>query len=142
MRIYIPASLDALHVSTQGAWAPPTGYAVSADLISALEDEEVAIEYARDAAALDSAVELHAPRRVVIVAEVLDADASPAPERHPAAVDLAGPVPAASVVCAFVDEPDATADVAAAIAGDEAALERLEWRDLLWYDVSEFAGIH
>ena len=42
-----------------------------------------------------------------------------------------------SIACVFLDEPGAAADARAAAGGDEDALERLEVRDLLWYDVSE-----
>ena len=40
----------------------------------------------------------------------------------------------------FLDEDDAADDVAAARGGDEAALERLADRTLLWYDLAEVLG--
>jgi len=46
-----------------------------------------------------------------------------------------------SIACFFLDEPDAEADARAAAGGNEKALERLEERDLLWYDVSELGQL-
>jgi len=40
-----------------------------------------------------------------------------------------------------LDEAGAEADARAAAGGDEDALERLEERDLLWYDVSEVGAL-
>jgi hypothetical protein len=45
------------------------------------------------------------------------------------------------VVCAHVDEPAAAADVVEALTGDEDAVERLDERDLLWYDATELGAV-
>jgi hypothetical protein len=45
------------------------------------------------------------------------------------------------VVCAHVDEPAAKDEVARALDGDDAALDALAERDLLWYDATELARI-
>ena len=59
----------------------------------------------------------------------------------PSAVELTRAVPQSDVICAHVDEPAAAADVALAAGGDEAAAERLDERDLLWYDASEIGSV-
>ncbi len=59
----------------------------------------------------------------------------------PSAVRLTTPVAWTAVVCAHVDEPAATADVTEALTGDDEAVERLDDRDLLWYDATELATI-
>ena len=141
MRVFIPATPTDLAVANSGAWAPPYAFAASPELAVAVDDEDVAIEFARDAAAAESVLGLGAPRRLVIAADIPDPLVAPAPDRHPAAVKLSGPIPAGAVACAFVDEPEAVDDAAAARDGDAEALERLEWRDLLWYDVSEFPDL-
>ncbi len=146
MRIFIPATPGQLAGARSGAWAPSRAFAVNPDLVSSLggeegEDLEVADEYVRGAAALASVTELGSPRRVVVVADVPESHAMPAPDRHPAAVDLIGVIPANAVVCAFVDEPEAEPDARAADKGDEEALTRLEFRDLLWYDATELGDL-
>jgi hypothetical protein len=59
----------------------------------------------------------------------------------PSAVELTREVPQSDVICVHVDEPAAAADVARAAAGDEDAAERLDERDLLWYDASEVGDV-
>ena len=49
--------------------------------------------------------------------------------------------PADAIVCVHVDEPGAAPDVVLAAGGDEAAVERLDERDLLWYDATELGSI-
>jgi hypothetical protein len=143
VRAYIPATLSTLASCLDGTWAPTEGYAVTERLmeVSSHEDSDLLDEQARDAAALASVTDLHAPRRVVIVADLSRSQVHPAPHRHPAAVDLGDAVPADAVVCAFVDEPEAAVDAKVAAAGDAGALDRLYERDLLWYDVGEFARV-
>ena len=106
--------------------------------VSIHDDSDLLAEQARDAAALASVTDLHAPRRVVIVADCDRSQVTVVPQRHPAAVDVAGKVPREGIACAFVDEDEAAEDAALAAAGDADALERLYERDLLWYDVGEF----
>jgi len=141
MRVYVPATPHALAASLEGSWTPTVGFAVTERLmeVSSHEDSDLLDEQARDAAALVSVTDLHAPRRVVIVADISRSQVTPAPARHPAAVDIAGTVPADAVVCAFVDEAEAALDAKMAAAGDPEALDRLYERDLLWYDAGELA---
>ncbi len=141
MRIYVPATPGDLAEARSGSWAPARAYAVNADLATSLEDDEVADEYVRDTAALASVLDLGSPRRVVVVADIPDSLATPASSRHPAAVNLTGPIPADAVVCAFVDEEGAESDARAASDGDEEAVMRLELRDLLWFDATELADL-
>ncbi len=140
MRVYFPATPPALTDALTGHWEPGSGFAVTPRLldVSSHEDSDLLDEQARDAAALASVTDLHAPRRVVIVADCDRSQVTVVPQRHPAAVDVAGRVARDGIACAFVDEEDAAEDAALAATGDHAALERLYERDLLWYDVGEF----
>lgn len=137
--MYIPAIVDDLPRCGNGLWEPPAAYAVTERLlaIASSDDAEELAEIARDVAARASVVELGSPLRVVVVAELTRSEIEQAPDLHPAAVHVQGRIPAAAIACAFVDEPEAAADVRAAESGDEDALARLEDRDLLWYDASE-----
>lgn len=151
MRTYLPASLDELDGSAD--LAPRRGYAVTDALRAALPDEdEEGHEFAAHLAAADESLVRLAARpdapalRLVVTADLDDADvtvldSSPGPGTVLGEVDVAAPVPWSRVACVHVDEPAAAADVRAAIAGDDAAVERLEEADLLWYDVSELAQI-
>jgi len=143
MRVYIPATPADLASCLTGAWEPRAGFAVTERLleVSSLDDSDLLDEQARDAAALSSVADLGSPRRVVIVADCDRAQVTPAPQRHPAAVELSGKVARDELACAFVDEDDAAEDAAAAATGDAAALDRLYERDLLWYDAGEFEGL-
>lgn len=143
MRVFVPGSVRELGHYASGNWEPDRGYAVTERLmdISAYDDPDELAEQARDAAAEDSIVVLGSPLRLVVAIDVSRADCAPAPDAHPAAVTLAGRVMPASIACIFLDEADAAADARAAAGGDEEALERLEERDLLWYDVSEIGQL-
>ncbi|MEE6273413.1 DUF6912 family protein [Georgenia wangjunii] len=153
MRIYVPAAAadlaepDGLPVR----WA----HAVTPALTSALpdEDEEGLAEAAVLAAADESVTRLRergsaVPRRVVVAADVPENHVhvavqrwSPDDDRLPSAVELTAPVTWRDVVSIHVDEPGAAEDVAAAVAGDDDALERAAERDLLWYDVVELDAL-
>ena len=109
--------------------------------ISAYDDPDELAEQARDAAAEDSIVVLGSRLRLVVAIDVSRADVAPVPDAHPAAVTVSGRVMADSIACFFLDEAGAEADARAAAGGDEDALERLEERDLLWYDVSELGQL-
>jgi len=139
MRVFVPGTVAELTHYASGQWEPDRGYAVTERLmeISAFDDPDELAEQARDAAAEDSIIVLGAPRRLVIAVDFSRADVGPVPDAHPAAVTLSGRVMPDAIACAFVDEPDAAEDARKAAGGDEAALERLEERDLLWYDVTE-----
>lgn len=150
MRVYLPVTLDELQQPVSPVLlAPRVAHGVTPALREVWpgEDDE-GWEYAAQAGAADESVVLLAQRhdaprlRVVVAADVPDAcvralDDPPVPS----AVELVCGVDLSQVVSVHVDEPAATDDVAAAAEGDVAALERLEDRDLLWYDVSEIGQI-
>jgi hypothetical protein len=139
MRVFVPGSIDELRHYSSGHWEPERGYAVTERLleISAYDDPDELAEQARDAAAEDSIVVLGSRLRLVGAIDLSRADVAPVPDAHPAAVTVAGRVMPDAIACFFLDEAEAAADARAAAGGDEDALERLEERDLLWYDVSE-----
>jgi len=159
MRIYLPATLDLVAGARPAAGgrttldvAPGRAHTVTAALAAALPDEDQeGLEYAAHLAAADDslaalALAPQAPRlRLVLTLEVPDDAVVDAPGDAailtPSAVDVVVPVAGATLVCAHVDEPEAAADVVATLAGDDAAVERLVERDLLWYDATELADI-
>lgn len=143
MRVFVPGSVDELGHYSSGHWEPERGYAVTERLmdISAYDDPDELAEQARDAAAEDSIIVLGSRLRLVIAVDVSRADVAPVPDAHPAAVTLNSRVLADSIACIFLDEPGAADDARAAAGGDEEALERLDERDLLWYDVSEIGQL-
>jgi hypothetical protein len=111
------------------------------------EEDDEGLEYAAQLAAADDSLELvgaapDAPRLRVVLAADVDAGAvTVLDEDVPSRVALSAPVAWSAVVCAHVDEPAAADDVAAALTGDEDAVERLDERDLLWYDATELDAI-
>ncbi|GIG39670.1 DUF6912 family protein [Cellulomonas phragmiteti] len=149
MRVYLPVTLAELQRVDPVLPAPRVAHAVTPALRALWpEEDDEGWEYAAQAGAADGSLVLlagapEAPAlRVVVAADVPDAyvralDDAPVPS----AVEVVGDVDLGQVVSVHVDEPAAAPDVAAAAAGDEAALERLDERDLLWYDVSEIAQI-
>ncbi|MBX9246830.1 hypothetical protein ICW40_18735 [Actinotalea ferrariae] len=156
MRIYLPSSLDELGSRTR--FSPRVVHAVTPGLRSALPDEdEEGLEYAAQLLAADDSLDTldtsrrAGRRRVVVAADVPDAvvdsldPGDPGTDgdvaHAPSAVRLTSAVGWDDIACAHVDEAAAEADVVAAAAGDEAALERLAERDLLWYDVSELGRL-
>jgi len=149
VRVYLPVTLDELQQSSPVLLGPRPGHAVTSALRALWPDEdEEGWEYAAQAGAGDGSVALlggrpDAPRlRVVVAADVPDGCVrAPEDAAVPSAVEVVCEVTLAQVVSVHVDEPAAAADVTAAAAGDEAALERLDERDLLWYDVTEIADI-
>lgn len=156
MRLYIPATLDELDdaARTGGALpAPRRAHAVTPGLTALLpEEDEEGVEFAAQLMAADDALVLLASRpaapglRLVVTAEVPDGDVDPArpadDDDEPASlVALTAPVALDRVVCVHVDEPAARDEVARALDGDDAALDALAERDLLWYDVTEIGRI-
>lgn len=151
VRIYLPATLDEL--DTRTSLGTRRAHAVTPSLRAALpEEDEEGLEFAAQLAAADDSLLLvaaapHAPQlRLVVSADVPDVllgepDETAGPFVAASAVQLLGVVPRGWVACVHVDEPSASADVADALTGDEAAVERLGERDLLWYDVSEIGAI-
>lgn len=148
MRVYLPATLDELHASGV-LLAPRTAHGVTPALRARWpEEDEEGWEYAAQAGAADDSLVLlagrpHAPAlRVVVAADVPEACVRPLSDAPvPSALEVVCGVERDQVVSVHVDEPAALADVTAAAGGDEAALERLEERDLLWYDVTEIEQI-
>jgi len=149
MRLYLPATATDLHSPT--GISPRWAHAVTAALRAELPDEDdEGLEMAATLAAADESVRLVAadrsvPRRVVVAADVPD-DAVQVPEvlgeeQLPTAVEVVSPVAWGKVASLHVDEQAASADVAAAAAGDDDALERAADRDLLWYDVVELDAL-
>jgi hypothetical protein len=148
VRIYLPATLDELDAIDLSA---RRGHAVTEALRAALPDEDdEGLEFAAQLMAADDSFDLlrsapSAPRqRLVVSVDVPDARVAVVSDHEDAApslVELTGDVPVAAIVCAHVDEPGASADVEAALAGDEAAGERLDDADLLWYDATELPQI-
>lgn len=157
MRVYLPVTLDELQDSSPVLLAPRPAHAVTAALRAAwAEEDEEGWEYAAQASAADGSLLLLAGRpaaprlRVVVAADVPDACVTapstttvtaPSTTTVPSAVEVVCGVGLDQVASIHVDEPEAGEDVAAAATGDEDALERLEERDLLWYDVSEVLDI-
>ncbi len=143
MRVYIPATASGLTEAVAGSWTPGAAFAVTDKLLELspqLDPDEVA-EEAIHAAAMHSALALRSPLRVVVVADLPRTDVSAVPDGHPAAVSVQDVVPRDAIPCVFVDEPEAEPEIAAALAGDEAATERVSERDLLWFDISEVESI-
>lgn len=143
MRVFVPGAVADLAHYCSGHWEPERGYAVTERLmeISAFDEPDELAEQARDAAAEDSIVELGSPLRMVVVVDYPRADVTAVPDAHPAAVTVSGPVHADAIACIFLDEAVAAADAKAAAGGDEEALERLEERELLWYDATELKSL-
>lgn len=147
MRIYLPAVLPEL--ADPSGLGPRTVHAVTPALRAALPDEDdEGLEFSAQLLAADDSLERLADhpdarrRRVVVAADVPeDAVRALVDPDLPSAVELVEPVGWDDVACAHVDEAAAEGDVVAALAGDEVAADRLAERDLLWYDVTELAGL-
>jgi len=153
VRLYLPATLDELDPlgsddPTIGL-APRVAHAVTPQLRAALPDEdEEGLEFAAHLAAADDSLALLAARpaapalRLVVTVDVPDELVGDGPDdAAPSAVLLVAPAPVGSIACAHVDEPSASADVRAAVAGDADAVERVGELDLLWYDAAELGDI-
>ena len=161
MRVYVPCTLALLASASRRGGVGPAPLAAHA-VTPALRES-----YAQgDAEELEFSAQLHAAedslrlladdpaaarRRVVLAADVPDAEVRADSRDVPSAVRLAREVPLARVVSVHVDEEGAVADVAAAVgalpaadAGDDDArftVDSAEGHDLLWYDVSELADL-
>ncbi len=150
MRIYLPATSADL---SRPAGVPPRwAHTVTAELRRALPDEDdEGLEAAAMLAAADESID-HlratpnaAPRRVVIAADIAEADTAgvdrPRPwqagdDQLPSAVDVRVTVPWQDVVSIHVDDEAAAADVSAALE-DDSAVDRAAEHDLLWHDITE-----
>lgn len=167
MRIYLPTTLPGLAVLSRCGVldpAPLEAYAVTPALREwYLDDNVEELEYAAMTAAARHSLRLLAaaspeesgvpPRRVVVAADVPDADVAPVgqPDREPAAIRVTASVPLTCVVSAHVDDVHAEPDVAAAVralpdadAGDDDAaftVDGAEAHELAWYAVQEIPDL-
>lgn len=157
MRVYLPATLSHLAaVLDAGHIEADLAYAVTPALREwYIEGDIDELEYAAAAAAARASLQLLAepsagqvsPRRVVVAADVPDAEVRPAPEVGRAVVRLTAPVPLKQVVSAHVDDASAADDVRRAVAalpsaesGDEDArfaVDSVEDHELAWYAAQE-----
>ena len=149
MRIYLPATLDQIE-PTAGPLTPRRVHAVTPALRAMFPDEDdEGLEFAAQLAAADDSLALlgespQAPRaRLVVSVDVAPDDVLPLDDDDevPSALELLRAVDFEDIACVHVDEPGVAADVEAAITGDDSAIERLDERDLLWYDASELGAI-
>ena len=147
MRIYLPATLAELD-RTQGLTARLVHTVTPALRRAFPEEDDEGLEFVAQLLAADDSLELldgAGPgrlRRVVVAADVPEGVVDPVDDAHaPSVVQLTTTAEWDEIACAHVDEPAAEADVVAALAGDEAAAERLADRDLLWYDVTELGRL-
>jgi hypothetical protein len=166
MRVYLPLTLPALaelRRAGEAGPAPLTGYAVTPALRewyhSGGEEE---LEYAALSRAAQAALRLLAadpaapPRRVVLAADMEQADTFADPDRalDPEAlgeIRLTSPVPLSKAAAVHLDEEEAEPDVAAAVAaldaaarGDEdarLAVDGAADHELLWYGVQEIDSL-
>ena len=161
MRIYIPATtthLGALHSSGTIEPVSGTAFAVTPALREWYVDDELEeLEYAAAAEAARAALRLidadptAAPRRVVLAADVPDAEVSVRDDLDRGVVRLAGPVPLSAIASVHIDETEAEATIRAAAAavvaadlGDAAAQEAVddaEGYELLWYATQELGDL-
>lgn len=158
MRVYLATTLTALPgILLAGELAPPPlhGYAVTPALREAYASgDEEELEYvamlaaARDSVRLLAADKTAPRRRVVLAADVLDAEAATiAYDDEPAAVAIAAAIPLAKVASAHIDDEVAEKDVAAAAEASAAAdagvedaqftVDGAEGHELAWYATQE-----
>ncbi|MCG2803237.1 MAG: hypothetical protein L6311_14230 [Cellulomonas sp.] len=149
MRLYLPATLDEV-ARADDVLTARAAHAVTPALRAALPDEDdEGLEFVAQLAAADDSLALladqpDAPRlRLVVAVDVAASLTAPtsAVLGPPTLVQLIGPVSLGDADSLLVDEPAAVDDVVGALGGDAAAADRLEERDLLWYDVSEIGSI-
>ena len=159
MRVYLAMTMRGLaNLLVEESVDAPVAHAVTPALREwYVEGDAEELEYAALTIAARSS--LHeiagdptAPaRRVVLVAEIPDAVARPAPDIERAAVRLARPVPLLDVVSAHVDDEAAADDVRRAVAvlgaanaGDEDAqfvVDGVEDHELGWFAAQEIGPL-
>jgi hypothetical protein len=157
MRVYLPATTSTLReLLTVGELgpAPLTAFAVTPGLREwYLDDDLEELEYAammeaaRGSLRLIDADAAAAPRRAVLAADVADGQVTVRDDLDRGVVQLAQPVPMASIAAAHLDDAAAEPTIAraaesiiAADLGDVAAQERVddaEGHELSWYATQE-----
>ena len=162
MRVYLPATLPAVArlLAVAEVQPPPVlGYAVTPALREWYSSGDVEeLEYAAMLQAARESLRLlafdaAAPRRlVVLAADIADGKVTASPGfDEPGLVRITGPVLLRDVVSGHVDDPDASAEVAAAVAaladadaGDDDALfvvDGAAGHELAWYATQELADL-
>lgn len=144
MRIYLPAT--AADLASETGLAARPAHAVTPVLRAgnpgdSEEDLEVSAFLAAADASLDRLTAQDVPARVVVSAEVPDAE--PIGGADPTEVS-APDVPWDAVVSIHADDRadgETTDLVSAAVGGDEKAVEAASELDLLWYDATERAEL-
>jgi len=157
VRIYLPATstmLRELHERGELADVPLTAFAVTPGLREWYRDDDAeALEYAamtdaaRGSLRLIDADPAAARRRVVIAADLPDADVEIRDDLDRGVVTLTSPVHVSAVASVHVDDADAEATIAAAAEaviaadlGDENSQDRVddaEGFELAWYATQE-----
>ena len=155
MRVFVPATVPLLRTLREGGLtAPLAAHAVTGPLREwYVEGDGEELEYAASTEAAAASLRLLAqdasapPRRVVVAAELPDAQVRAVSAAARSAVVVAVDLTPDRVVSIHVDDDEAAADVAAAVravpaalAGDEQAqltVEDAEGHELLWYDITE-----
>jgi hypothetical protein len=161
LRVYVPATLPVLRrlLETGEMDTPPLpAFAVTGALrewYAEGDDEE--LEYSALVLAARASLRLldadpdAPPRRAVVVADVADASALPAPALDRAAVTVGSVITLRDVRSVHVDDPAAEADVRAAIeavieadlGSEDAAfrLDQAEGHELQWYATQELGPL-
>ena len=161
MRVYLPATLPALRrlLDTGALDDPPLpGFAVTPALREwYAEGDQEELEYTALTLAARASLRLldvdpdAPPRRVVVVAEVADGAALPAPAADRGAVTVGAAVALADVQSVHVDDPSAEDDVRTAVdavieadlGSEDAAfrVEQAEGHELQWYATQEIGPL-
>lgn len=159
MRVYFPSTPAAARAALDAGCLPPgTAFAVTPGMREwYAQSDGDELEYAALLAAARTALRLldldpaSPRRRVVLAADVDDAQVRLADSDDRGAVRVLAPVPLADVAAAHIDDADAEPAVAAAadaiieadLGGDDAAfvVDDADGYDLLWYATQELPGL-
>ena len=161
MRVYLPGTttiLRGLHDSGEYGVAPVTGFAVTPGLRDWYEQGDLEeLEYAALGEAARASLRLidadpgAARRRVVVVADIADADVSVRDDLDLGVIRLARAPQLAELASVHMDDLDAEATVAAAATaimaadlGDDAAQQAVDDADgfeLAWYATQEIGAL-